>query len=215
MRTDIWLGIVTIVMGVLGGAVSVQFIPKDKWKWKIFYFAAFALLLIAGVFFVVRLSNETAETQARADIAQKTLQTSLEEQSRLTQEVRTNTEPLAHGPLAVAPIQPSEVDRLCPDRLPFTLRKVPVPSPENKAVNLNLNYAAEITIRKTKIPMFRVKLYSRAGLMAKPIYPPQIQVSLIDAMQVVEFESGKPLALIKATLLSTEAIRIRCVNQEN
>jgi len=58
MRADIWLGVVTVFMAVLGGIVSAH-APTRLWH-KILYVGAFVLAGAASVCLVIRISNENA-----------------------------------------------------------------------------------------------------------------------------------------------------------
>jgi hypothetical protein len=60
VRADIWLGIITIVMAVLGGIVSAH-APTKLWH-KIVYVSAFVLAGAASIWLVIKISNENAAT---------------------------------------------------------------------------------------------------------------------------------------------------------
>jgi hypothetical protein len=66
MRADIWLGVITVLMAVLGGIVSAQ-APTRVWH-KISYMVAFVLTGAFSIVLTVKISNENAAaTKALAD----------------------------------------------------------------------------------------------------------------------------------------------------
>ncbi len=82
MRSDIALGLVTIVMAVLGGIISIYALAKRWQKWM--YGMTFVVLGVVGMYFVVRQSNEAARAtdtlngninglQSKTDLLQKKL----------------------------------------------------------------------------------------------------------------------------------------------
>src|SRR5712692_948264 len=58
MRADIMLGVVTVLMALLGGIVSLH--APAKWPAKITYAVLFALLGGISIVYVIKQSNETA-----------------------------------------------------------------------------------------------------------------------------------------------------------
>ncbi len=58
MRPDIMLGIATVLMALVGGAVSLH--APTKWPWRITYAALFAVLGAISVVYVIKQSNEGA-----------------------------------------------------------------------------------------------------------------------------------------------------------
>jgi hypothetical protein len=58
MRADIVLGVVTVLMALLGGAVALH--APAKWQPKIIYAAIFAVLGVISIIYVIKQSNETA-----------------------------------------------------------------------------------------------------------------------------------------------------------
>lgn len=216
MRTDIWLGAVTILMGVLGGYVSVHFIPGEKRKWKIFYFVVFTCLGGTGFYLVVRQSNENVKAQRDLTMKLKQAQGELK-QYIADQGQKTTSEIHSEFTRPLRALPPTPEQQLCPNPLPFRIAKIPVPPPYGKGSNLN--YAAEITVRKVRESFFHVRIYSRASIwsayLTKPADPNSIQVGITDSETVVDIRSTRPLSLIKAIVISWEEVRIKCVNQEN
>jgi hypothetical protein len=74
MRADIWLGVVTVLMAVLGGIVSAH-APAKLWH-KVAYVAAFVLAGAASVWLIIKISNENAAASTGLSIALKNLETS-------------------------------------------------------------------------------------------------------------------------------------------
>ncbi len=216
MRTDAWLGVVTIFMMILSGYASVHFIPKEKRRWKIFYFVLFTCLGVAGIWLVVRVSNESAVAQrdltARLKQAQDELKRYIAEQGE-----KTSSQIHSEFSRPLTALPPTPEQQLCPNALPYRIRKVPVPPVYSKVVNLS--YAADIIIRKTRDSIFHVRIYSRAWIAGAYLTEPgpsnSIQSGITDGERVLDIISTRPLSLIKVTLISAEEIRIKCVNQEN
>jgi hypothetical protein len=71
MRADIWLGVVTIFMAVLGGIVSAH-APTTLWH-KIAYVSAFVVAGAISIWLVVRISNENAAASIELGTALKNL----------------------------------------------------------------------------------------------------------------------------------------------
>jgi hypothetical protein len=71
MRADIWLGVVTVFMAVLGGIVSAH-APTKTWH-KIAYVSAFVLAGAASIWLVIRISNENAAANRESGAALKNL----------------------------------------------------------------------------------------------------------------------------------------------
>lgn len=65
MRADMWLGVVTVLMAVLGGIVSAH--APTKLRHKITYVSAFVLTGAVSIWLVIRISNENAA--ANRDLA--------------------------------------------------------------------------------------------------------------------------------------------------
>lgn len=63
MQADIAVGLFTIALSVLGGIVSAH--APHRFSQKCLYVAGFVLLAVFGLFFVFRLSNETAVANAK------------------------------------------------------------------------------------------------------------------------------------------------------
>jgi len=74
MRADIWLGMVTVFMAVLGGIVSAH-APTKTWH-KIAYVSAFVLAGAASIWLVIRISNENAAANIELATAIKNLNNS-------------------------------------------------------------------------------------------------------------------------------------------
>jgi len=82
MRADIWLGVATVFMAVLGGIVSAH--APTKLRHKISYVAAFVLAGALSVVLIVKISNEnTAASRDLAD-ALSQLRNSMSEIARMT-----------------------------------------------------------------------------------------------------------------------------------
>jgi hypothetical protein len=77
MSADIWLGIVTVFMAVLGSIVSVH--APSKPSYKVAYVIAFVLAGAASVFFVIKISNENAAAAEHLKGALKKLEESTAE----------------------------------------------------------------------------------------------------------------------------------------
>lgn len=87
MRADIWLGIVTVFMAVLGGIVSAH-APTNKWH-KIAYMVVFVMAGAASVRLVIRISNESEASNVGLTNAVGNLNQSTHEITRMT---KLNTE---------------------------------------------------------------------------------------------------------------------------
>jgi hypothetical protein len=81
MRTDIVLGAVMLALAVLGGIVSAH--GSNKGWHKILYACGFMVLGIAGMWFVVRESNETAVANGNLNHSLDDLSKSSKEAARL------------------------------------------------------------------------------------------------------------------------------------
>jgi hypothetical protein len=82
MRADIWLGVVTIFMAVLGGIVSAH-APAKLWQ-KVAYVSAFMIAGVWSIWLVIRISNENAAAAQGLANALNQLTASTGEIARIT-----------------------------------------------------------------------------------------------------------------------------------
>ena len=71
MRADIWLGVITVFMAVLGGIVSAH-APTKLWH-RIVYASTFVLAGAMSIWLVIRISNENAAASRELSVALKNL----------------------------------------------------------------------------------------------------------------------------------------------
>jgi hypothetical protein len=83
MRADIWLGIVTVFMAVLGGIVSAYALTTTRLK--VTYVALFVIAGAASVWLVIRISNENSASHAALTNALSNLGYSTKEIARMTE----------------------------------------------------------------------------------------------------------------------------------
>jgi hypothetical protein len=81
MRPDIWLGIITVFMAVLGGIVSAH-APAKTWH-RVSYVVLFVIAGAASVWLVIRISNENAASSAGLTAALSNLSESTNEIARM------------------------------------------------------------------------------------------------------------------------------------
>src|SRR5713101_3007221 len=82
MRADILLGIVTVIMAVLGGIVSVY--ALSKLSLKIIYVAVFVSAGVVSIVLVIKISNENAAASLGQKNALNQLTSSTGEIARVT-----------------------------------------------------------------------------------------------------------------------------------
>jgi hypothetical protein len=83
MSSDIWIGVATFAMAVLGGVVAVS-PPKEGQVWlRWIYVSAFTVLGIIGLFFVIKQSNEAAVSGSKLTQSLGDLKNSTTEMSRV------------------------------------------------------------------------------------------------------------------------------------
>src|SRR5712692_5164946 len=81
MRADIWLGVVTVFMAVLGGIVSAH-APNKPWH-KVAYVILFVMVGAASVWLIIRISNENVAANAGLSSALSDLSVSTKEIARM------------------------------------------------------------------------------------------------------------------------------------
>jgi hypothetical protein len=81
MRVDVVLGVITLILAVLGGIVSVHAPQKTNHKWA--YGIAFFLLAVVGMVFVQKQSNEAAVANALVERSFRELTSKTEEVVRM------------------------------------------------------------------------------------------------------------------------------------
>jgi hypothetical protein len=82
MRADLALGVLTVLMAVLGGVVSIH--APGRWAWKIVYVVAFVALAALAIVFVIKQSNDAAKATADIKDNLQHLSDSASEISRVT-----------------------------------------------------------------------------------------------------------------------------------
>jgi hypothetical protein len=80
VRIDVWIGIITFAMAVLGGIVSAHAPSEPKHKWV--YGIAFAVLGVLAILLTIKQSNETAESNAALQRNIKSLRAEIQEDSK-------------------------------------------------------------------------------------------------------------------------------------
>lgn len=108
-----------------------------------------------------------------------------------------------------------EIKCLCPRPLPFAMKRLPSP-PDN-------NYSTEVTITTDREPMFRIRLYSRTVIsrsVVKEAFPNDknsvvSQLLMDNDKYSVVIISSAPQTRFTLVIDTAEALRLKCVNQEN
>lgn len=123
--------------------------------------------------------------------------------------------PAPSNQLCVGLSEREELRCLCPRPIAYDLTAMPQPKDNN--------YAVEVTIRKVREPLYRVRLFSRTIISEANLIDvwPNTK-NAITTLQTMDFDkysiiiqSTAPQDRFKALLQTNAGLRIKCINQEN
>ena len=108
-----------------------------------------------------------------------------------------------------------ELKCLCPRPLYYTLKRLPSPKDNN--------YSTEVTITAVREPMFRIRIYSRTPIsrsVLTEVFPNDKnsvtgQYLMDYDRNSVVIQSSAPQTKFTLVMDTSEALRLKCVNQEN